>query len=269
MLDKETKGKFEGLGNHWSAVLDDGDLDLAKVASQIVEAKNSTVKKAGNFSGILSFEGPLKGFALIKINSENAELWSAYPFLQISNPVSVSVEKIDEWSNGGEAVIWGSIGPVSVSFFDTLYFCNKGKYKVGEAYTFHLGAIAHSFEKRTQDLVIEPTEGPLKGEKLYTQKMTSFMPAHDYGGEFTFICPFVSFSGQDSQFEESFSIFPYYIMSADTDSALFTAPMYVNKKLVKGDIQANDSVQGTAWLQGYLIDSFREDWTVNPESSHA
>lgn len=255
----EEKEKIEVLGNHWSAVLGGGDLDMAKVVPQIVEAKNSIVKKSADFSGIISLEAPLKGLALIKINPENAELWSLYPFLQISNPIAVTISKIDEWSNGGEAVIWGSIGSASVSFFDTLYFFNKGKYKVGETYTFHLGAIAHSFEKRTKDLIIEPTEGPLKGEKLYTQKMTSFLPAHEYGGEFTFTCPFVSFSGDLIAFDQPFSVFPYHIISIETDAVMFTLPMYVNKNLVKGDPQVNDSISGSAWLQGYLAGSFDKE----------
>ena len=107
-----------------------------------------------------------------------------------------------------------------------------------------------------KDLVIEPTEGPLKGEKLFTHKMTSFLPNHGYGGVFSFVCPFISFSGETSAFDQPFHIFPYHINSSDTDHVLFNLPMYVNKKIVKEDLIMDDSMQGVALLQGYLIESF-------------
>lgn len=259
-MDTENQ-KYEGHGNTWSAVAGK-DFDVAALAKKVVETtKESDVRNKNDFAGIISFDAPIRALALIHIDpkKEHSELYSLYPFLQISNPLAIEVDKIDEWSNGVEAVIEGSINGIKISFFEPLYFLNKGRYEVGKNYLFHLGAIAHLFAKRTKDLVIEPTEGPLKGEKLYTQKMTSFMTVENYGGEATFICPFTSFNGQTEAFGKSFKIFPYHLMSGDMDQAAFNFPMFVRTDLIEGELVAGDSMQGTAWLQGYLIDSLEED----------
>lgn len=259
-MTEEKKEKFEGHGNNWSATMGGDDFDVKQVVKTIVDAPNSVVKKVTDYSGIIGFDGPIKGLALIKINPENAELWSAYPFLQISNPIEVEIEKIEEYSNKVEAIISGSVGSVSVSFFDSLYFFNKDKYKIGEKFVFHLGAIALNFEKREEkDLILEPKEGPMKGEKLYTHKMTAFLPRADYGGEFEFTCPFVNFSGEVTAYDQKFKIFPYWVRAHDTDAPAFTLPMYINNKIIKGDCKTNDSVTGVAWLQGYLVDSFDDE----------
>lgn len=84
------------------------------------------------------------------------------------------------------------------------------------------------------------------------------MPVDTYGGEFSFICPFTSFNGQIEAFGQTFKIFPYHLMSGDMDQAAFNFPMFVRASLVEGDLIAGDSIQGTAWLQGYLVDSLSE-----------
>lgn len=251
--------KYEGLGNTWSSVLGK-DLDVESLAKEVIDAQPSIVKSKGDFVGIISFNAPMKAVALLFINPDkkHTELWSLYPFLHISNPIAVEIQRVDEWKNKGEAVIWGSINGVSISFFDALYFLNKDKYEEGKTSRFHLGAIAHSFRKRTENLIIEPTEGPLKGEKLYTQKITAFKPAHEYGGEATYICPFTSFNGETQAFNTVFKIFPFHLMSADSDHAAFSLPMYVRADLVESDVAPGDSIEGAAWLQGYLVDSLDE-----------
>ncbi len=155
-------------------------------------------------------------------------------------------------------MIWGSIGEVSVSFFDPLYFINKEKYKTGEIHRFNLAALAHSFEKRTDDLVVDITEGPFKGEKFYTHKVTSYLPSSEYGGEFSYVCPFVSFSGNANFLDQSFSLFPFFLRSGEDESNIFGVPMFVNNNLIKDKLKENDSVRGIAWMQGYLADSFSD-----------
>jgi len=259
MNNQENSKKYEGQGNNWTAFFG-GDNDIKDFIKHVVESPGSSVKKNGDFSGIINLQGPVKALVLIKVNPENAEVYSAYPFLQIANRVEIEIEKIDEWSNGAEAVISGSVGHASISFFDTLYFLNKGKYEVGKKYIFEIGALAHSFVKRDEkDLIMIPDAGPLKGEKLYTHKMTSFLPVHEYPGEFQFTCPFINFSGEVNTYEQNFKVFPFWLRNNDTDVPVITFPMYVNSKVIKGDPKTNDSIQGVASLQGFLADSFDEE----------
>lgn len=261
MSKKEKVEKYEGHGNNWSAVLGDKDKKLSETIVRVVNDKNSDIINAGDYFAIISFDPPIRGLALNYTDKTKKShiLYSIYPFLQISNPIPVEINKIDEWDNGVEAIIWGSIGEVSLSFFDSLYFLNKSKYKIGEEYRFHLGAIAHSFEKRTKDLMIDIKEGPFKGKKFYTQKATSYMPSNEYGGEFSFTCPFVSFSGNANFLDQSFSLFPFYLRHGEDESNVFTAPMFVNNDLIKSSLKTSDSIHGVAWMQGYLEDSFFEE----------
>jgi len=257
-MTEENNKKYEGQGNNWTAFFA-GDHDIQGFIKHVVESPGATAKRNGDFSGIINLQGPVKALVLIKVNPENAEVYSAYPFLQISNRVEVEIKKIDEWSNGVEAVISGSVGPASISFFDTLYFFNKGKYEVGKKYIFEIGALAHSFIRRDEkDLIMIPDAGPLKGEKLYTHKMTSFLPVHEYPAEFQFTCPFINFSGETNSYNQNFKLFPFWLRSNDTEVPIISFPMYVNSKVIKGEPKANDSIQGVGWLQGYLTDSFEE-----------
>lgn len=258
-MAEEMNKKYEGQGNNWTAFFGGDDSDVKELIKHVVESPGAIAKHNGDFSGIINLQGPVKAFVLIKVNPENSEVQSAYPFLQISNRVEVEIEKIDEWSNGIEAVISGSVGSVSVSFFDTLYFFNKGKYEVGKKYIFEIGALAHSFVKRDEkDLIMVPDAGPLKGEKLYTHKMTSFLPVHEYPSEFQFTCPFINFSGEVNSYNQTFKVFPFWLRNNDTDVPVVAFPMYVNSKIIKGDLKTNDSIQGVALLEGYLADSFDE-----------
>ena len=255
-MNEETE-KFEGHGNNWGAVFGNENFDVTKTITEIMNAEVFTVKSKNDYTSVISHNAPIRGLALIKKEEDKNVVWSGYPFLQISNPIEVSIEKIEEWSNGVEAIISGSVGLVSVSFFDTLYFLNKENYKIGQKYVFNIGAIGLYFEKRKEkDLILEPTEGPMKGEKLYTHKMTAFFPREKYGGEFEFVCPFVSFLGETTAFGEKFNIFPCWVRNRDTDTSAFTVPIYVNTKISNDTFKTGDSISGVGWLQGYLADSF-------------
>ena len=105
-MNKETNQKNQVHGDSWSAVMGGEDFDVEVLIKRIVETPGCYVKKTENVSGVLNFNPPIRGFVLIKINQENAEVVSAYPFLHISNPISVLIERIEEWDDGLEAVIW-------------------------------------------------------------------------------------------------------------------------------------------------------------------
>jgi len=254
-MNEENK-KYESHGNNWSAFTDNFDTaKIIELAKTVVEDKKSIFKKNGDFLGTIGFESPLRVLALSLIEKENAKLYSLYPFFQVSNPVNVEISKIHEWSNKGEAVIEGSIGGVAVNFFDTLYFLNKEKYKIGGTYQFNISGLAHSFTKRTKDLQFVADSGPIKGEKFDTTRVTSYIPNHVFGGEFSYYSPFESFSGIVESLGSKFYHYPFYLRNIE-DGIAFSFPLFVREQIL-GDYkpEINDPIAGTGWLQGYLIGS--------------
>jgi len=264
MSEETKKEKYEGHGNNWKAFIEDFD---GKFGEMLVRAANNKDCKylknkerldVGDFLGIVNDGPPLSTLVLCHIEEENSQVYSYYPFIQMDNPLDVEISKIDEWENGGEAVIWGSVNGVSVSFFDTLYFLNKDKYKIGETYQFNIVGLAHSFSKRIENLEFVAEEGPMKGEKFYTANMTSFVPNHGYGGEFSYMSPFESFSGTIEALGSKFYQYPFYLKNLE-DGIAFSFPLFIRDKIL-GEYkpELNDPIAGTGWLQGYLVDSLKD-----------
>ena len=258
---EQPKEKYEGHGNNWRAVIDNFEKeDVISIAKEIAEDENSLVINTDFFLGMINYDPPICGLALIFNNKEAKQLnlYSLYPFLQVQNPVEVEIAAIDEWSNQVEAVISGHVGEASVCFFDSLYFYNKEKYQIGKTYIFNLVGLAHSFAKRTKDLEITIEKAPFKGERLNSAGMTGYLPSHEYGGEFVYYHPFANFDEKITAFNSNFYRFQFNLASAINDNeTIFSFPIYVREQLLNNYIPvASDPIVGTGWLQGYLADSF-------------
>lgn len=261
MTDETKKEKFEGHGNNWAAFGEYGEPEFIALAKKVVEDEKALVKTQGDFFCMIGFEPPIRALALMRKDDESKKnlLDSMFPFFQIGNPVDVKVEEIKEWSTKCEAVIEGSVGGISISFFDPFYFLNKDKYKIGNTYSFNLAGLAHSFMKRTDNLEIKPNEGPMKGETINSGRMTAYFPSNDYGGEFSFAHPFTSFDGEVQAFGEKLYRYQFYVLAGMDDQAPLSFPLFVSEKSLKGyKPELNDPVTGTGWLQGYLADTLRD-----------
>lgn len=253
------KEEYESHGNNWGAVIDNFGMDkLVEIAKLITENKTSIHKVKGDFLGIIGFEPPFQVLLLNYRNKDNYEIYSLYPFFRIGNPVDVKISKIDEWDNKCEAVIEGSLANGTyITFFDTLYFLNKEKYVIGQSYKFNLVGLAHNFKKRIENLQFSPSSGPLKGEKFDSTCMTGYAPIDKYGGEFSFYSPFESFLGSVEFMGSKFHVHAFYQNTSNKDIVL-RFPLFIREQTLKGyKPQPNDPIEGTAWLQGYLIDSLR------------
>ena len=260
-MNEENKPNYEGHGNNWHSIADYSEQELIGIAKAVCEDKDATIKKAGDFIGMISLEPPIRGMALLRKDPEGGKnlLDSMYPLFQIGNPVDVKISEIKEWSTKGEAVIEGSVSGISISFFDAFYFLNKDKYKIGNTYSFNLAALAHSFMKRTDDLEIKPNEGPMKGETINSGRMTAYFPSNDYGGEFSFAHPFTSFDGEVRAFGQKLYRYQFYVLAGMDDQAPLSFPLFISEKALKDyKPQLNDPITGTGWLQGYLADTLRD-----------
>lgn len=256
---ENNKEKLLGHGDHFNTILSDEKmrgilLDLSKSPKVI---KNDD---DGRLAVVISYDKPIQVIGILKIaqkESEIGEILSGYPLFNISNRLHVTIDKIFSDDEFGEGYIEGtSRFGISVNFLDTLFCFNKTKYEIGKEYTFNLSAIVYELEKRTDQLEFVPKQGPFKGEKITTHQMTGFdTHSNKYHGDFTFATPYRNFRQEISFMGEVFVIFDYIqnATPAELEQEEFRIPMLVRKKRLE-NIDMEDPITGSAWLQGYLVD---------------
>lgn len=261
MNDKQTE-KIYGHGNHWDAITTSKE-DFTEILVKAIntEADSKIYKGVKPYAGILGFNPPIRIFTLIKTGEKANEMWSAYPFLQVDNPIQIRLDKIDEWPGGVEAVLTGTAtNGMIVSFFDTFYFMNKEKYKVGQDNVFNIAGLAYTFKKRDSKILeFTPDEGPMKGQKVSTHGMTGYQLGDVYTDDFVFMNSFKGFGSTYKLYNTKFYEFRYYHNSMEDDVAPLYFPIFVKTDLLGGyKPQPDDDIDGTGWLQGYLEGSLGE-----------
>lgn len=250
-----------GHGNHWEPILQ----SLDEIPDMLVKAHNKesdTGKMLVNndFIGIISFNPPVRMISILKVDrKENKNyLWSAYPFIQINNPIDITIESIDNWGNGIEAVINGRINnEIPVSFFDTLYFLNKEKYEMGKTYTFNIAALAYQFIKRPKEIMkFTVDKGPEKGRTINTEGMTSYYFDEPYTEDFIFGNPFYKFEESYNFENTGIRKFNYHLNQEDGVNKYMEFPIFVSDKVLgKYEPNKGDQINGSGWLVGYLANS--------------
>lgn len=256
MADKEEK--IYGLGSVWAAVNINDDKAIISLLPRALNSNQCDIyQSSAIFTGLSSFNGPIKTMTILKTEKNKNFVYSFYPFITDVIPVEIELIEIEEWGNGAEAEIRGNIenGPV-VSFFDALYFKNKESYKIGKKYTFNLAAIAYYFAKRTEYLEIQAEEGITAGEVFDTSKMTIYFPNEVNTEDFTFYFPFAKWSEKNIEFNRQ-KFYKYdFVMDHANGDPMLSFPLFVNCQLL-GDYKPRkgDPIQGTGWLMGYLVDS--------------
>lgn len=246
----------EGHGSNWAAFgFDPDDVSIVSIINKAVSDSKAKILRGKKFLGMLSFSPPTQILSVLEPHEDANTLITAYPFLNISAPKKIQLQKINEWGNGAEAVLTGYSEEhrTEFSFFDTTYFKNKLNYKIGEKYVFHLAALAQSFKSRTDSMKLNPKSGPLKGQTVFTHMMKVFASDNTYPEIYNFYFPYLEFEKQH-KFENKI-IFEYNFEfdSEDNIGPKYSLPIFVHETVL-GDYQpvAGDAVTGFAWLQGYL-----------------
>lgn len=250
--------KIYGLGSVWSAMLGDNNKSLAVLIPKALNTTNYEIFQGKTiFTGLASFDDPLKTMTLLKPENNKNQVYSFYPFITDSTPIEIELTEIEEWGNEAEAEVRGNIenGP-TISFFDALYFQNKDKYKIGEKYTFNLAAVIYSMTKRTEDLEIKADEGPAAGKTFSTSELTAYFPNDTNTEDFSFYLPFESWTEENIIFDKYKYHKLNFVMNHADGGHIMSFPMFINVQIL-GDYKPckGDPIHGTGWLQGYLTES--------------
>ncbi len=85
--------------------------------------------------------------SIIEVIDNGNELCCFFPYVVNDKSVPMALKKIDEFSNGIEAVLTCEYNGNEFRFFDIDYPLHKEKYVIGEIYEFALSAIAYHAEQ--------------------------------------------------------------------------------------------------------------------------
>jgi len=144
-----------GHGNHWQAVAgaaDRREFGERALAEVLLGSGDPLVR--GNVALYTTSPRPLAAIGLV----QGGTLLSGYPAAVGGHSYCVNLHEVQEWRNGYEAVLIGSLNGALVSFFDTHYAVNKDRYTVGAEYDFYLNAIAYMVD-RPEDEPFTDAEG--------------------------------------------------------------------------------------------------------------
>jgi len=170
---------FIATGDMWSAIYDsrlDGDTGGEMLIAEMKVAaggKDSLVLGSAKSKGSYlllqnpTVNGLLNTNEVVLVNSKNKqlEIITAFPELATMQTLQAKLTEIREYESGFEAglrveVVSDAEGTDELAkvlqFFDTRYIANADKYKIGQVYNFHVGALVTSIKHRSKaDLTIK------------------------------------------------------------------------------------------------------------------
>lgn len=193
---------------------------------------------------------------------------SIFPFIRDGEKLRLKIIEIKEWGNEFEAIIVAETQDEehTISFFDTKYYKNKGKYKIGEFYTFIVSALAYDIEILKDEDKSFSYEGQAA---VRWRAMTGQAPEYDENGQVK-PCVFdmskmVAFIPKDDENVEIQSpissvekVWLWQINLYKFKILLFNDPtdicvnLYAKESFFDKIPTNNDSLRAVIWLQGFL-----------------
>jgi hypothetical protein len=162
-----------GHGDHWRCVFQEpGDGRLVAAIREAVD-RPAVARSA---DGIAEYR--LQGYAMsVAVLVRGKQVLTAYPAVAGIGPWSVTLTQIHPSPGGAEGRLTGTCMGAPITFFDTAFYKNRGRYRIGEAYGFNMGALSYSLGPAS-GLEAE-MEG---GVKLSLAGASAYMPASGLAG---------------------------------------------------------------------------------------
>lgn len=279
----------QGHGSHFECIDKDVDSLIAKAAQYIPYSKtvigcNMVTVKDDNGRGeernvfLLSKDEkkPLTLRSILVAKEDSNEAASMFPYVVNDRPVELTLEKIDEYGNGIEAVLTCSYKDErSFSFFDVDYALHKKDYKIGTAYPFALSALAYNCEPVPEDqlsftvdsenmkeiyskvpeMIDRDEDGHILPATFSTSSLVMCLQTDKrYPDDAQFWSPLVS----DVQ-KVCFLGFGFYQMNImifreDIDGESITIPLVAKTSFFKNMPCKGTPVRGFIWMQGKMVD---------------
>lgn len=286
-IPSEYKDYFDaeqGHGGHWATICDADSEDLAAFimnhlrGSDEIDSVQTFYGDYGmqNISGVTTEDEEIGVCGLIAERGEQQyEFLVAYPDLKnTGTEVEMTLVKIQEYASRIEAVLTGETADgTELAFFDTRYFLNKDRYKIGEKYTFKLAALARRAEvlpeeDRVVSFSVEQTikiaeaageevERDVEGNVI-TRKL--LMDKAVYCVNMTEEIPDVYDFQSPVSNAKAIKVLgtPMYRMDVicirtEEEPAALSLPLYARKAFFGGKPKKNTPVRGSLWMFGAMV----------------
>ena len=272
----------QGHGDHWCCIEDDVEkvptawLPLAIANGRVIDDRSPGPLAEGEAIGIEWSETPLRVLTLIagvadKAGEARNVLASAYPYAVVGTKHRLLIEEIRPWEEGFEGWIKATFpndaGP-SLTFFDTRFYANRDRYKVGAEADFVLAALAYrATVVHPQPVFIEKLE-TIRAVRAGTEHEGDDSPIEVRLEGAAMLFPRETYSPDDHEFQapvKDVEIFKLgerritrltvtVLRLSDLDDEDINLNLYVDE----GRWDTNErpmpgaDVQGLLWLQGYL-----------------
>lgn len=286
-IPSEYKDYFDveqGHGDHWATICDADSEDLAAFimnhlrGSDEIDSVQTLYGDYGmqNISGVTTEDEEIGVCGLIAEQGEQQyEFLVVYPDLKnTGTEVEMTLVKIQEYASRIEAVLTGETADgTELAFFDTRYFLNKNRYKIGEKYTFKLAALARRAEVLPEEdrIISFSVEQTIKiaeaaGEEVerdaegnvITRKLS--MDKAVYCVNMTEEIPDVyDFQSPVSNAKATKVLgTPMYRMDVicirtEEEPAALSLPLYARKTFFDGKPKKNTPVRGSLWMFGTMV----------------
>ncbi len=248
--------KQGGHGDHWGCIFRAVEQDTMLALIQEVVANDSRpdgFQAPGGGAAYHSSSSPVRVCVLVT----GGTLASAYPEAYPGTEWPIVVREVVPWANGVEGQITGDCHGASISFFDTRFYANRYKYRVGERYNFRMSAFAYTVG-RASDAEVEIDGGAkvsLKGARAYMPANLGSNNDADID-EYWFHSPLESPPSEAEFAGRRLHALPITMaIPADFEMALtlYAAGHTLDPNT---DLAAPEELdlEGYLWLQGYLSD---------------
>ena len=265
-----------GHGNHWESLVPSVEDFFKKHLTNIME-KMKVLEKVDippcnrvrgvahtACAGVYPVDEQLFAMPIITIaKGEHANrLDSAFPSATSGESVELRVVGLKEWENGVEGSVDVELpSGRSLALFDPEYFKNRSVYRPDHKYPFALNAFAWSLEE-AEEQEFEVTEGPLtfldgdefkeKGPQkvIMGKEMSILWDDFEYPAEYSYRLSVLDVDWTEFMGHRVCMISTQY--AGEDESVPFT--LYAGEHLLTGYTpKPGDAIQGSLWLQGYLL----------------
>jgi hypothetical protein len=269
----------QGHGYHWECVTNPDDLVKKQLPNLL---QNGQLENKEEVNAIffddgmqstetlfsIAVEDDFSALALIVSSRDKIsnQFVSGYPFVRNGKKIALKITEIKEWDNKYEAVIvTETVDEYTISFFDTKYYKNKGKYKIGKTYTFVVAALAYNVEilkeksfafegQKAVDWLAKignhPTydaQGNVEPVVFDLSNLVTYLPRTEYPDDAEFQSP-INRIETVRAFDNEFYKFNITIFR-NPDICI---DLYAKISFFECKPEINEPLRGVLWLQGYL-----------------
>ncbi|MDR1984487.1 MAG: hypothetical protein LBQ28_06670 [Prevotellaceae bacterium] len=272
----------QGHGNHWECITNIDDLVKNQLLNLVQNGKLEDKEEVNAIffdDGVqsteplfsIAAEGNFSALALIVTSRDKTsnQFVSGFPFVRDGAKLELTITEIKEWDNKYEAVLVAETADDhTISFFDTKYYKNKDKYKIGGTYTFAVAALGYNVEflkeksfsfegQKAVDWLAKigkkPTydsNGNVEPIVFDLSNLVTYLPRTEYPDDAEFQSPINAVETIKAFDNDFYKINITIFRDPDVCIDLYAKTSFFD---YKPDV--NEPLRGVIWVQGYLSEN--------------